>query len=131
MLICHPPQVKSEQLTLRGVVASSFLALAALCCVESIRTNSLLSTKQNIITIPKVVTDFAKKSMLPGSCCTNTKLTFLQRYRTCEKGQFFLLKMPRIDPAQLLRTLSQLLSPQGGIKSAEEVKQIYFRILVI
>ena len=29
--------------------------------------------------------------------------------------------MPRIDPAQLLRTLSQLLSPQGGIKSAEEV----------
>ena len=30
-------------------------------------------------------------------------------------------KMPRIDPAQLLRTLSQLLSPQGGIKSAEEV----------
>ena len=30
-------------------------------------------------------------------------------------------KMPRIDPAKLLHTLSQLLSPQGGIKSAEEV----------
>ena len=29
--------------------------------------------------------------------------------------------MPRIDPAKLLHTLSQLLSPQGGIKSAEEV----------
>ena len=32
--------------------------------------------------------------------------------------------MPRIDPAQLLRTLSQLLSPEGGIKSAEEVFNI-------
>ena len=29
--------------------------------------------------------------------------------------------MPRIDPSQLLRTLSQLLSQEGGIKSAEEV----------
>jgi len=32
--------------------------------------------------------------------------------------------MPRIDPSQLLRTLSQLLSPDGGIRSAEEVPRI-------
>ena len=30
-------------------------------------------------------------------------------------------KMPRIDPAQLLKTLTVLLDPNGGIKSAEEV----------
>ena len=29
--------------------------------------------------------------------------------------------MPRIDPAQLLKTLSVLLGPTGGIKSTEEV----------
>ena len=31
-------------------------------------------------------------------------------------------RMPRIDPSQLLRTLSVLLSPAGGIKSADEVR---------
>ena len=30
--------------------------------------------------------------------------------------------MPRIDPAELLRTLSVLLGPQGGIKSEDEVR---------
>ena len=30
--------------------------------------------------------------------------------------------MPRIDPTQLLKTLSVLLAPHGGIKSSEEVK---------
>ena len=59
------------------------------------------------------------------------KTNFLAEIQNMWKRVIFLLKMPRIDPAQLLRTLSQLLSPQGGIKSAEEVKQIYFRILVI
>ena len=29
--------------------------------------------------------------------------------------------MPRIDPAQLLKTLGVLLAPHGGIKSSEEV----------
>ena len=29
--------------------------------------------------------------------------------------------MPRIDPAQLLKTLGVLLGPHGGIKSPEEV----------
>ena len=29
--------------------------------------------------------------------------------------------MPRIDPAQLLRTLGVLLAPNGGIKSTDEV----------
>jgi len=32
--------------------------------------------------------------------------------------------MPRIDPNQLLRTLSVLLSPEGGIKSIEEVNRL-------
>jgi hypothetical protein len=32
--------------------------------------------------------------------------------------------MPRIDPAQLLKTLSVLLGPNGGIKSTEEVISI-------
>ena len=32
--------------------------------------------------------------------------------------------MPRIDPAQLLRTLGVLLAPNGGIKSTDEVKII-------
>lgn len=32
--------------------------------------------------------------------------------------------MPRIDPSQLLRTLSVLLSPAGGIKSADEVGRL-------
>jgi hypothetical protein len=37
--------------------------------------------------------------------------------------------MPRIDPAQLLQTLSVLLGPSGGIKSTEEVtKQLFFRL---
>jgi hypothetical protein len=31
--------------------------------------------------------------------------------------------MPRIDPAQLLKTLSVLLGPTGGIKSTEEVSR--------
>ena len=30
--------------------------------------------------------------------------------------------MPRIDPAQLLKTLGVLLAPHGGIKSSEEVE---------
>lgn len=30
--------------------------------------------------------------------------------------------MPRIDPTQLLKTLSVLLAPHGGIKSSEEVR---------
>ena len=30
--------------------------------------------------------------------------------------------MPRIDPAQLLKTLGVLLAPHGGIKSSEEVQ---------
>ena len=30
--------------------------------------------------------------------------------------------MPRIDPSQLLQTLSVLLAPNGGIKSAGEVR---------
>lgn len=33
-------------------------------------------------------------------------------------------KMPRIDPKQLLKTLSVLLSPKGGIKSADEVNRL-------
>jgi len=33
--------------------------------------------------------------------------------------------MPRIDPAQLLQTLSVLLGPSGGIKSTEEVTNHY------
>jgi len=32
--------------------------------------------------------------------------------------------MPRIDPAELLRTLSVLLGPQGGIKSEDEVSRL-------
>ena len=36
--------------------------------------------------------------------------------------------MPRIDPAQLLKTLGVLLGPNGGIKSTEEVS-IFSRTL--
>ena len=32
--------------------------------------------------------------------------------------------MPRIDPAQLLKTLGVLLAPNGGIKSPEEVQSV-------
>jgi protein phosphatase 1 regulatory subunit 10 len=32
--------------------------------------------------------------------------------------------MPRIDPSQLLKTLSVLLSPEGGIKSDDEVVRL-------
>ena len=32
-------------------------------------------------------------------------------------------KMPRIDPSQLLQTLSVLLAPNGGIKSSGEVSE--------
>ena len=32
--------------------------------------------------------------------------------------------MPRIDPAQLLKTLGVLLAPHGGIKSSEEVQPV-------
>ena len=32
-------------------------------------------------------------------------------------------QMPRIDPAQLLKTLGVLLAPHGGIKSTEEVRK--------
>lgn len=36
---------------------------------------------------------------------------------------FFLLQ-PRIDPIQLLKCLSVLLSPDGGIKSKDEVQRL-------
>nr|CAD7427128.1 unnamed protein product [Timema monikensis] len=32
--------------------------------------------------------------------------------------------MPRIDPLQLLKCLSVLLSPEGGIKSKDEVQRL-------
>ena len=38
--------------------------------------------------------------------------------------------MPRIDPTQLLRTLSVLLSTDGGIKSAEEVHLLFLLLLL-
>ena len=56
------------------------------------------------------------------------KTNFLAEIQNMWERAIFLLKMPRIDPAQLLRTLSQLLSPQGGIKSAEEVKHFFFKL---
>ena len=40
-------------------------------------------------------------------------------------------QMPRIDPAQLLKTLGVLLAPHGGIKSTEEVRNGSFVHLII
>jgi hypothetical protein len=40
---------------------------------------------------------------------------------TCFRLHVVMRRMPRIDPSQLLTTLSVLLAPDGGIRSADDV----------
>jgi hypothetical protein len=39
--------------------------------------------------------------------------------------------MPRIDPSQLLNTLSVLLAPDGGIRSSDDVSIFFFVIFTV
>ena len=108
------------------------LSRASRCVLRRINWDQFTSLNRTMYYHHPVSCDwFCKKKYAAGILLHKYKINFLAEIRNMWKRAFFLLKMPRIDPAQLLRTLSQLLSPQGGIKSAEEVKQIYFRILVI
>jgi hypothetical protein len=49
--------------------------------------------------------------ILPNANCPNT----------CFRLHVVMRRMPRIDPSQLLTTLSVLLAPDGGIRSADDV----------
>ena len=53
--------------------------------------------------------------ILPNANCPNTCFRL-----------HVVMRMPRIDPSQLLTTLSVLLAPDGGIRSADDVSILFF-----
>ena len=70
------------------------LSRASRCVLRRINWDQFTSLNRTMYYHHPVSCDWfcKKKNMLLGSCCTNTKLTFLQRYGTCEKGHFFCLR---------------------------------------
>jgi hypothetical protein len=57
--------------------------------------------------------------ILPNANCPNT----------CFRLHVVMRRMPRIDPSQLLTTLSVLLAPDGGIRSADDVSILYHLVI--